>query len=361
MPLPCDLYLLINNYLRPNTRRALAKVNPNFSGIYRMWCAGKAQLLHQKCRFLRYLSVTQLTTMLCSDVTITYELTFSCEEAVNRFFLSHEDIIDDEDEDRPKVEAFLLDMMHTRGLRRIPTCHPLFIFDYGYQLIVLDDKLNLYIDDEFALSNIDDINFHNNCVETSVLTQTGEVYDFESREGPRQLYEEKFINHISGMYYIHDSYYLSNDDEDLDIKISDDPIVLFCWGSKSTCLITCACANSTTRTSFIVGFYDNEILFRIPIPTVRIAVDLESGYLVLFDDGSCAVLRRDIYVDQTQIDTTIQNETYDHIVRIEDKIIARQGEQMYSLKIEYNDQVSSEKIDNIFPAESQHGVYRLSY
>jgi hypothetical protein len=357
MPLPCDLYLLINEYLDRNMRRALAQVSSTFDAVHQKWCTGKTQSLLQRCPFLGYLGLTRLTTMLRSGVTITYTPNVCTIGSIDSILNLYEDAIINDEYSRTQIEATITHLIHRRGIQLIPNCHPLFIFDYGDELIVLDDELNLYVDGERVLSGVADINFHNDYVQNPVRTEFGEVYDFESNDKIRRIYQRGFVNHCSGVYYIHDDYYLSNDEE-FDMKVSDHPIVLLCQGDSS-CLITCA---GTDRTSFILTINDNyEVERRFSVPPVRMAVDIKSGYLVLLDNGSCAILREDIYGDQTLEDVIIQDTTYDHITRCEyDLIVARRGNRIYRLNIE-DDQVIEEESDGFFPAPGHSGVYKLSY
>lgn len=358
MSLTRDLYFLVNDYLDHSTRRTLARVSSSFNLIHQRWCIYRAQSLLQRCPFLGYLGVTRLTTMLRSKVTIIYTPELPSTEPINSIFEAYDDI-DNDEYNRTQIEEVLKSMIHRRGMRRIPVCLPLFIFDSGNELIVLDDELNLYVDGKQVVRGVVNIDFHSDYLENSVVTEQGEVYDFETEDGVRRICQTGFVSHYSGIYHIHDSYYLSDDDE-FDMKVSDDPVVLLRHGD-STCLITCAGTSGVNRTSFILGIYDNEIIFRSLIPPVHMAVDIKLGYLVLLDDGSCAILRRDIYDDPTHTEVIIQDITYDHIARCgRGVIVGRRGDKLYQLDILGN-RVIQEEIDGFFLVQGYNGVYKLSY
>jgi hypothetical protein len=358
MPYQQDLYLLINDYLDHSTRRALTQVSPALDLIHQKWCTRRVQYLLQKCPLLSYLGFHKLLTMLRSGVAITFDPILPSLYEIDCIFTRYEIAIDDDEYTRIRLEATLLDLVIHRGKRFIPNCQPLFICDSGIALVTLDEELNLYMNEKKVLNGVISIDFHTGHPDSYILTERGEVYESDGEDEVRRICNTGFVNHISGMYHIRDNYYLC-DEESINDKVSDDPVVLLREGnSPSTCLITCA--NSTNRTSFILGINEGEIIFRFSIPPVRMAIEISIGYLVLLDEGPCAILRQNIY-DKQIFDVIIRDSTYDYIGRCDrDNIVARRGEKIYLLEIQ-GDVVEEEETDDFFPVSGYNGNYRLSY
>lgn len=360
MPLSRDLGLFLNHYLDSTTRLSLAQVNNSFQQAHQMWCVNRARYLLELCPVLRYLTVTKLSAMLASPrLRITYESEMKADsEGINDFFKFYTGAIDNNDENRADMLAMVFKLMMRHGLRRVPKCRPLFITTYNGQLIVLDEELNLYMDDKCVLTDVVDVNFHSGCSDMSVRTHSGQAYFLESKS-VQVMEPGRVINHISGaVYYICDRYYLG-DGCGLHLQISKDPVVLFC---SNDCTFLITVEKKGVRASCIMGLDDEEVMFTSQLPPVRVAVDicynsLEENidedrsaeeydmYLVLFDDGCCALIEQKTD-DSTQLLIHPQKETYDHIVRHENGLLARRGEEWYYLFIKGNE-MSSMRCDQL--------------
>lgn len=276
MSLSYDLYLLLTDYLDHKTRRALAEISPLFHTINQTWCTRRAQYLRQACPMLCYLSVTQLSTILAAPV-----LGISCHtdapeerEVISALFDHYRGIIGDNTQNRAALQELITQMAKEHSLRRIPDCRPLFVTTYGKlitnynkRLVTIDEDLNLYVDAELYVSDVADLYLRSGSCEISVRTRNGDGYAFFS-SSPNRADKQEAIKCMSGYYYIYDDYYLSKSSK-ARIKISDYPVVFLCW-KYLTFLFTCQ--DRETRTSYIIHVYERVITFRVPIPTVRLAV-----------------------------------------------------------------------------------------